>query len=50
MNMGNNISQSIIPPPLTIQHYFDDGELDLAMYFYYRHTVKYYNLYQNGVR
>ena len=34
--MGQNISKSISPPPLTLQHCLVDGELDLARYVYFK--------------
>ena len=34
--MGQNISNSISPPPLTLQHCLVDGKLDLACYVYFK--------------
>ena len=34
--MGQDISKSIIPPPLTLQDCFVNGQINLARYLYYR--------------
>ena len=34
--MGQSISSSITPPPLTLQDCFVDGQIDIARYLYYR--------------
>ena len=34
--MGNNISSSIIPPPLSLNDCLVDGELDLMWYYMYK--------------
>ena len=42
--MGQSISSSIIPPPLTLQDCFVDGQIDIARYLYYRRRSDYISL------
>ena len=35
-NMGNNISSSIIPPPLSLNDCIVNGDLDLLRYYMYK--------------
>ena len=38
--MGNNVSTSIIPPPLSLNDCVVDGELDIARYFIYKRIYR----------
>ena len=38
--MGNEVSSSIVPPPLSINDCLIDGELDLMRYYIYRRRVR----------
>ena len=38
--MGNDRSLSIIPPPLSLNDYLVDGELDLMRYYMYKMRVR----------
>ena len=37
--MGQDISTSITPPHLTLQHCFVDGKIDIPRYLYYRRKL-----------
>ena len=37
--MGQDISKSITPPPLTLHHCFVDGKIDIPRYLYYRRKL-----------
>ena len=38
--MGQNISKSLIPPPLSLRDCFIDGRIDIARYIYYRRRME----------
>jgi len=39
--MGQNVSKSLIPPPLTLQDCLVNGKVDLARSIYYRRQQDY---------
>ena len=40
LNMGNDLSSSIIPPPISLNDCVVDGELDIARYSIYKRRVR----------
>ena len=34
--MGQDISQAVLPPPLTLTHCFVDGNIDMGRYFIFK--------------
>ena len=47
--MGNDISSSIIPPPLSLHDCLVDGELDLMRYYMYKRRVRRQSLQSTGL-